>query len=331
MDSTTLPDYKQMTPEVRERLDRIARRPVILEGKNVFKSFPTTGGGEQTVLKDVSFQVHSREFLSIIGPSGCGKSTLIRILAGLESVSSGEILLDGKPVVEPGAERGMVFQKYTLFPWLSVCQNVMFGLESIGKDRDTAENVALQWLDIIGLGKYADYYPNQLSGGMQQRVAIARALAPQPRVLLMDEPFGALDAQTRTQMQNYLLEVWRNIDITIIFVTHDLDEAVYLSDRILALKANPGAEKPDRRTRSRPAATDRTPHAGSCGISSGRGTVPHRLPSGWRRLSASGVRSARSGPSSPVYGPCVDAEAGRASPSCHHRHHAGNPVDPDSL
>ena len=134
----------------------------------------------------------------------------------------------------------MVFQKYTLFPWLSVCQNVMFGLESIGKDRDTAENVALQWLDIIGLGKYADYYPNQLSGGMQQRVAIARALAPQPRVLLMDEPFGALDAQTRTQMQNYLLEVWRNIDITIIFVTHDLDEAVYLSDRILALKANPG-------------------------------------------------------------------------------------------
>lgn len=240
MDSTTLPDYKRMTPEVRERLDRIAGRPVILEGKHVFKSFPTTGGGEQTVLKDISFQVHSREFLSIIGPSGCGKSTLIRILAGLESVSSGEILLDGKPVVEPGAERGMVFQKYTLFPWLSVCQNVMFGLESIGKDRDTAENVALQWLDIIGLGKYADYYPNQLSGGMQQRVAIARALAPQPRVLLMDEPFGALDAQTRTQMQNYLLEVWRNIDITIIFVTHDLDEAVYLSDRILALKANPG-------------------------------------------------------------------------------------------
>ena len=166
--------------------------------------------------------------------------TLIRILAGLETATSGEILLDGKPVVAPGAERGMVFQKYTLFPWLTVCRNVMFGLESIGKDRDTAENIALQWLDIIGLARYADYYPGQLSGGMQQRVAIARALAPQPRVLLMDEPFGALDAQTRTQMQNYLLEVWRNIDITIIFVTHDLDEAVYLSDRILALKANPG-------------------------------------------------------------------------------------------
>ncbi len=240
MNSATLPDYKRMTPEVRERLDRIAARPVILEGRNVFKRFPTSDGGEHTVLKDISFQVHSREFLSIIGPSGCGKSTLIRILTGLESATSGEILLDGKPVVSPGAERGMVFQKYTLFPWLTVCGNVMFGLESIGKDRDTAENVALQWLDIIGLGKYADYYPRQLSGGMQQRVAIARALVPQPRVLLMDEPFGALDAQTRTQMQNYLLEVWRNIDITIIFVTHDLDEAVYLSDRILALKANPG-------------------------------------------------------------------------------------------
>ena len=239
--NSTLPDYKQMmSPEVRDRLARLVRRPVIMETLNLFKEFPTSSGKKQIVLKDISFQVHQREFLSIIGPSGCGKSTLIRILAGLETATSGEILLDGKPVVAPGAERGMVFQKYTLFPWLTVCRNVMFGLESIGKDRDTAENIALQWLDIIGLARYADYYPGQLSGGMQQRVAIARALAPQPRVLLMDEPFGALDAQTRTQMQNYLLEVWRNIDITIIFVTHDLDEAVYLSDRILALKANPG-------------------------------------------------------------------------------------------
>ncbi len=239
--NSTLPDYKQMmSPEVRDRLARLVHRPVIMETRNLFKEFPTSSGKNQIVLKDISFQVHQREFLSIIGPSGCGKSTLIRILAGLETATSGEILLDGKPVVAPGAERGMVFQKYTLFPWLTVCRNVMFGLESIGKDRDTAENIALQWLDIIGLARYADYYPGQLSGGMQQRVAIARALAPQPRVLLMDEPFGALDAQTRTQMQNYLLEVWRNIDITIIFVTHDLDEAVYLSDRILALKANPG-------------------------------------------------------------------------------------------
>ena len=235
----SLPDYKQMTPEVRDRFVRLKQRPVIMEGIRVCKDFPATGGS-RTVLKDVCFQLHHREFLSIIGPSGCGKSTLIRILAGLETTTSGEILLDGKAVTKPGAERGMVFQKYTLFPWLTVCRNVMFGLETAGYSRDGAENMALQWLDIIGLEKYADYYPGQLSGGMQQRVAIARALAPQPRVLLMDEPFGALDAQTRAQMQNYLLEVWYNIDITIIFVTHDLDEAVYLSDRILALKANPG-------------------------------------------------------------------------------------------
>ena len=234
-----LPDYKQMTPEVRDRFVRLKLRPVIMEGIRVCKEFPASDGS-RTVLKDVSFRLRHREFLSIIGPSGCGKSTLIRILAGLETATSGEILLDGKAVTKPGAERGMVFQKYTLFPWLTVCRNVMFGLETAGYSRDGAENMALQWLDIIGLEKYADYYPGQLSGGMQQRVAIARALAPQPRVLLMDEPFGALDAQTRAQMQNYLLEVWHNIDITVIFVTHDLDEAVYLSDRILALKANPG-------------------------------------------------------------------------------------------
>jgi NitT/TauT family transport system ATP-binding protein len=137
----------------------------------------------------------------------------------------------------------MVFQKYSLFPWLSVKKNVMFGLESTGRDSDEAEEIAEQWLEIVGLEKYGEYFPKQLSGGMQQRVAIARALAPQPRVLLMDEPFGALDAQTRAQMQKYLLEVWKNIDITIIFVTHDLDEAVFLSDRILTLQANPGKVK----------------------------------------------------------------------------------------
>ena len=239
MDSTTLPDYKQMTPEVRERLDRIARRPVILEGKNVFKSFPTTGGGEQTVLKDISFQVHSREFLSIIGPSGCGKSTLIRILAGLESVSSGEILLDGKPVVEPGAERGMVFQKYTLFPWLSVCQNVMFGLESIGKDRDTAENVALQWLDIIGLGKYADYYPNQLSGGMQQRVAIARAILRNPPILILDEATSALDTVTEKLVQEALNRVMANR--TVFAIAHRLS-TIRNANCIIVLKNGRGAE-----------------------------------------------------------------------------------------
>lgn len=215
----------------------------ILEAKNIVKDFEESDGSMRRVLDGISFGVKRREFLSIIGPSGCGKSTLIRIAAGLETVTSGHFLLDGKKVSGTSAERGMVFQKYTLFPWLSVKQNVMFGLISSGYGNDDAEESALQWLQIVGLEKYAEYYPKQLSGGMQQRVAIARALAPQPRVLLMDEPFGALDAQTRSQMQKYLLEVWKNIDITILFVTHDLDEAVFLSDRILTLQANPGRVK----------------------------------------------------------------------------------------
>ncbi len=215
----------------------------IIEAKNIVKDFPESDGGLRRVLDGISFGVKRREFLSIIGPSGCGKSTLIRIAAGLETVTDGCFLLDGKKVSGTGAERGMVFQKYTLFPWLSVKQNVMFGLESSGFGKDEAEETARQWLEIVGLDKYSEYYPKQLSGGMQQRVAIARALAPQPRVLLMDEPFGALDAQTRSQMQKYLLEVWKNIDITILFVTHDLDEAVFLSDRILTLQANPGKVK----------------------------------------------------------------------------------------
>jgi NitT/TauT family transport system ATP-binding protein len=150
------------------------------------------------------------------------------------------MLLNNKPVYAPGPERGMVFQKYTLFPWLTVKENVMFGLLQGGMSSYDSEVEARQWLDIVGLESYADLYPAQLSGGMQQRVAIARALANQPKVLLMDEPFGALDAQTRAKMQAYLLQIRRKIDITIIFITHDLDEAVYLSDRILVLKANPG-------------------------------------------------------------------------------------------
>ena len=215
----------------------------ILEAKDIVKDFAESDGSSRRVLDGISFGVKRREFLSIIGPSGCGKSTLIRIAAGLETVTSGHFLLDGKKVSGTSAERGMVFQKYTLFPWLSVKQNMMFGLISSGYGSNDAEESALQWLQIVGLEKYAEYYPKQLSGGMQQRVAIARALAPQPRVLLMDEPFGALDAQTRSQMQKYLLEVWKNIDITILFVTHDLDEAVFLSDRILTLQANPGKVK----------------------------------------------------------------------------------------
>jgi NitT/TauT family transport system ATP-binding protein len=234
-----LPSYLQQSIAVQTRFERLRERPVILEVKNLGKTYPSAHG-ETVALKDINFQTHRREFLCVIGPSGCGKSTLIRILAGLESHTGGEVLLDGKPVHGPGPDRGMVFQGYTLFPWLTVKKNVMFGLEMNNRGKIESESEALQWIDLVGLGKFANAYPHQLSGGMKQRVAIARALANQPRILLMDEPFGALDAQTRCKMQTHLLEIWKNIDITIVFITHDLEEAIYLADRILVLKAHPG-------------------------------------------------------------------------------------------
>ncbi|GBG13860.1 NitT/TauT family transport system ATP-binding protein [Novimethylophilus kurashikiensis] len=234
-----LPSYLEQSDAVRERFERIKQREVILEVKNLGKTYKTAKG-EVTALKDVNFKTHRREFVCIIGPSGCGKSTLARILAGLESHTSGEVLVDGKPVNGPGRDRGMVFQGYTLFPWLSVRRNVMFGLEMNGSLREEAAREADLWLELVGLEKFANAYPHELSGGMKQRVAIARALVNQPRVLLMDEPFGALDAQSRAKMQQHLLEIWRNVDITIVFITHDLDEAIFLADRILVLKAHPG-------------------------------------------------------------------------------------------
>jgi NitT/TauT family transport system ATP-binding protein len=176
----------------------------------------------------------------VIGPSGCGKSTLIRLLAGLDEPTAGQVLLDGKPVAGPGPDRGMVFQGYTLFPWLTVKKNVMFGLRCKGWSDQRAESEARQWIEMVGLRRFEDAYPSQLSGGMKQRVAIARALANHPRILLMDEPFGALDAQTRCQMQSYLMQIWQNVDVTILFITHDLDEAIYLADRIIVLAPHPG-------------------------------------------------------------------------------------------
>jgi NitT/TauT family transport system ATP-binding protein len=234
----TLPSYLDQSDAVRDRFARIYQRPVKLEVEHLGKSF-NGGSGEVTALKDISFKVHRREFVSVIGPSGCGKSTLIRILAGLDTATSGRFLLEGRESSGPGPDRGMVFQGYTLFPWLTVKKNVMFGLEVSGRNSDI-ESEAMQWIGLVGLEKFADAYPSQLSGGMKQRVAIARSLANQPRILFMDEPFGALDAQTRAQMQSYLRQIWRNVDVTIMFVTHDLEEAIYLSDRIVVLKANPG-------------------------------------------------------------------------------------------
>ncbi len=233
-------DYRTQCEPVRARFERLKAREVALRVDNLGKVFRTAEGAETVALHGIALVTHRREFLCVVGPSGCGKSTFVRILAGLESKSSGTVSVEGVPVTGPGADRGMVFQGYTLFPWLTVLRNVAFGLEENGESRHVAEREAAQWLSLIGLERFAQAYPHQLSGGMKQRVAIARALAMRPRILLMDEPFSALDAQSRARMQAYLIEIWRKIDITIVFITHDLDEAVYLADRILVLKAHPG-------------------------------------------------------------------------------------------
>ncbi len=250
-----LPDYRVQSPEVAARFERLRARPVILSIRELEKSFGH-GEAKTTVLEKINFEVHRREFLCVVGPSGCGKSTLIRIVAGLDEATGGEVFLDGQPTEGPGPDRGMVFQGYTLFPWLTVKGNVMFGLKVRGRSRRDAETEAHGWLDLVGLGAFAESYPHELSGGMKQRVAIARALANEPRILIMDEPFGALDAQTRAQMQSYLLQIWKSVDVTILFITHDLDEAAYLSDRILVMGAGPGRimeliENPVPRPRNR--------------------------------------------------------------------------------
>jgi NitT/TauT family transport system ATP-binding protein len=238
MSVTATVERPAIPPEIAARLARIAARPVVCDIQRLGKAFPTPAG-EVTALRDVSFQVRRREFITVIGASGCGKSTLARIVAGLEPASSGRILCDGRPITGPSRDCGMVFQGYTLFPWLTVLGNVMFGLTIGGMGRMQAESEARQWLELVGLDAAADSYPHQLSGGMKQRVAIARALANQPKLLLMDEPFGALDAQTRATLQHHLQQIWLNVNLTVLFITHDLDEAVLLADRIVVLGANP--------------------------------------------------------------------------------------------
>jgi NitT/TauT family transport system ATP-binding protein len=234
-----LPDYTEQAPAVAARFRKIAERPVILDVQDLRKSYGE-GEGATTIFDHVSLKIHRREFICVVGASGCGKSTLARIVAGLDDSSGGQILLDGHAVQGPGPDRGMVFQGYTLFPWLTVKRNVMFGLSMGGESPTIADSEARQWLEMVGLSKYEDAYPHELSGGMKQRVAIARALANKPRILLMDEPFAALDAQTRAQMQHYLLQIWKKVDITVLFITHDLEEAAFLADRILVMGANPG-------------------------------------------------------------------------------------------
>jgi len=218
----------------------------ILSIKGLSKRFSI---GSQTVeaLRDVNLTIAKGEFVCLIGASGCGKSTLLRIIAGFETASSGTAQMYGAPIDGPGPERGMVFQDFALFPWLTVKQNIAFGPRQNGMPGGKLDALAARYTDMVGLTRFADYYPSQLSGGMKQRVAIARVLANDCEVLLMDEPFGALDALTREKLQQELLEIWERTKVTVIFVTHSVEEAVLLSDRVVVMTAGPGRIEYDGR------------------------------------------------------------------------------------
>ena len=202
--------------------------------------FPSKDGSRSFAIEGLSFDVEEGQFCSIVGPSGCGKSTALRIIDGIQRPTSGRVLVDGKDVKKPSLDIGFVFQHYNLLPWRTVADNVGLALEVRGRDRKTRRSEAKGWLSLVGLSDQGDRYPAQLSGGMQQRVGLARALALEPRLLLMDEPFGALDAQTRVLLQEQLVKIWEARRATVIFVTHDIEEALFLSDRILVMAAGPG-------------------------------------------------------------------------------------------
>ncbi|MCG7841362.1 MAG: ABC transporter ATP-binding protein [Methanomassiliicoccales archaeon] len=213
---------------------------MILEIKDLKKSFPKKKG-EMVAIADFDLNVEEGEFVCILGPSGCGKTTILRIIAGLEPPTAGNILLNGKEISEPGSDRGMVFQEFALFPWRTVRRNVEFGLELKGVPAEERRARTDRFIELVGLSGFEDYHPYQLSGGMKQRVGIARALANEPQILLMDEPFGALDAQTRNLMQKELLRIWSETKKTVVFITHSVDEAVFLADRIVVMTARPSS------------------------------------------------------------------------------------------
>jgi NitT/TauT family transport system ATP-binding protein len=213
----------------------------ILNISGVSKTFP----GGTVALQATDLTVQENDFITILGPSGCGKSTLLRMVAGLDTPTTGTITLDGQPVAGPGADRGMVFQSYTLFPWLTVLQNVCFGLREKGLSVADQHAIARPFLEKVGLKGFENHFPKQLSGGMQQRTALARALANNPRILLMDEPFGALDHQTRELMQELLQGIWEAEQKTVLFVTHDIDEAIFMGSRVVVMSARPGRIKSD--------------------------------------------------------------------------------------
>jgi NitT/TauT family transport system ATP-binding protein len=217
-----------------------------IEFVSVSKTFAVRSGrpGEKfSALENVSLRVEPGEFMVLVGPSGCGKSTLIDLLGGLSQPTSGKVLLDGEPITGPGLNRGIVFQQYALFPWRTALENVEFGLEAKRVPRGERRDIARAHLDMVGLTGFEGRFPHELSGGMKQRVAIARSLAYQPGILLMDEPFAALDAQTREQLQDELLRIWRTTGTTVVFITHGIEEAVYLGQRVAVLSSRPGRLK----------------------------------------------------------------------------------------
>lgn len=218
------------------------KRVTKLKIDNVKKVFHTRNG-EMTALNGVNLDIKENEFICVVGPSGCGKSTLLNIIAGLDTPSSGAVYIDDKKIEGTGTERGVVFQQYALFPWLTVLKNVMFGLKLQGKSNEEAKEIAMKYIKMVQLEDFVNHYPKELSGGMKQRVAIARAYAVKPEVLLMDEPFGALDAQTRTQLQTELLKTWESERKTCFFITHDVDEAIILAQRVIIMSARPGRIK----------------------------------------------------------------------------------------
>ncbi|WP_248930863.1 ABC transporter ATP-binding protein [Paenibacillus hamazuiensis] len=216
--------------------------PVKIEASGLTKVY-TGKKSSFLALDHVSFDVKQNEFVSFVGPSGCGKSSLLRILAGLEESTEGQLLISGREIDGPGSDRGMVFQSYTLFPWLTVRQNIEFGLTLKGVDLFEKRAIADRFMELVKLTPFAKSYPKELSGGMKQRVAIARALANNPEVILMDEPFGALDPMTKSSMQEMLLDICEKEKTTVVFITHDIDEAIFLSQRVFVMQANPGRIK----------------------------------------------------------------------------------------
>ena len=210
----------------------------MLEIKNISKTYDNNGQLIKTI-KDFSLSIDEHKFIVLVGPSGCGKTTLLKIIAGLLEQTTGEVILDGKKILEPDKERGMIFQSFSLFPWLTVKDNISFGLDLQNFSRKQKDEIVQHYLSIVGLSDFANAYPKNLSGGMQQRLAIARTLANNPKVLLMDEPFGSLDSQTRSKMQEFLTGLWEKDRKTILFVTHDVEEAIFLADTVYLLSQRP--------------------------------------------------------------------------------------------